>query len=94
MEELQDLLEEMLTGKQLNELHTLLGLNVKQLTRRFSGASSWHLQEIEKLSELLDISVSDLVFKYGLGQDTISILSMNQVLKVQGSEVGEVAHAA
>lgn len=94
MQEMQKILDEKLTGKQLKALHSLLGLNLKQLTRRLSGASSWNLPEIKKLSELLNIPVSDLVFNYGLGQDTISIHSMNQVLKHIGSEVGEVAHAA
>ncbi len=94
MENIQELLDEKLTGKQLKELHTLLGLNLKQLTRRFSGKSHWNLPEIQKLSKLLDISVSDLVFQYGLGHKTITIDSLNQVLKSNGSEVGEVAHAA
>ncbi len=94
MKKIQELLDEKLTGKQLKELHSLLGLNLKQLTRRFSGNSAWGLPEMQKLSELIDIPVKSLIIEYGLGADSISYHSVNQLLIPYGTQLGEVAHAA
>ena len=44
------------------ELAYMLGLNIRQITARESGASPWKFDELERLAELFHMSVGNLYY--------------------------------
>lgn len=93
-EQFIDYLSENLTKKDFDRLPDILEIGPYTWTRLQSGASEFELEHIRRIAEFLDEKPGDIILRFGVAADRITVYEMEKVLWEQGLKLGAVAHAA
>lgn len=87
-------LKDNLTASEYENLADLIGCGQKRLTRIENGSEDFLLEELKKLSVLLNVPVLDLINDYKLGRSKLYVSEMDELAAAEGMEVGLLMRVA